>query len=793
MIGQTLGPYRILEKLGKGGMGEVYRARDSRLERDVALKVLPAGATSDDAARTRLVREARLASKLNHPHICTIYEVGDADGQVFIAMELVEGLSLSARLADGPLPLKQVVRYGKQLADALAHAHARGVVHRDFKSPNVIVTPEGEAKVLDFGLAKRLTGEELTDVTTVTQQALTAPGMIAGTLAYMAPEQLRGRPADARSDIWALGVVLYESAAGARPFRGGTAFEVSSTILEQAPPPLPPAVPAPLVAVIERCLAKEPAQRYQRSSEVRAALEALQPGEMVAPPPDAAARPRRRRLGLEALAVLGLLAAVVIASVAFDIAGVRTRLRGGAAAPARAVRLAVLPIVNLTGDPEQEYLSDGLTEELIAELGGLHPQGLSVIARGSVMRYKGGNTPVDQVGRELHVEYVLEGSARREGGRVRITAELIQVRDQAQLWAHTYERELSGILALQGEVAKEVAGALALKLLPAELARLANVRRVNPAAYDACLKGTHYRQILNPAGYDAAERYYRLALQEDPTYAAAWAGIARVWLGRHQMGIVPARVAVPEAKAAALKALELDGNEWEAHRALAGILTWSDWDWPAAERKWKDIVALNPNSAEARQGYSHFLMNVGRPDEAMAQIERALQVDPLSVRTQSFYATDLVYVRRYDDAIATSRAALRLQPDSFVARNALTQALFLTGRYDEALASDKERFAGDREVAAALERGVAEAGYAGAQRRIVEVWSGRFGKPGGMSAVDLAIRCLQAGDRERAIEWLERAYREREANVPYIGMPIYDVLRSDRRYQDLLRRVGLPM
>jgi TolB-like protein len=452
----------------------------------------------------------------------------------------------------------------------------------------------------------------------------------------------------------------------------------------------------------------------------------------------------------------------------------------------------VLPIVNLTGDPEQEYLSDGLTDEMIARLGSLHPQGLQVIARGSVMRYKQANTPIDQVGRDLNVQYVLEGSARREGERIRITAALIRVRDQTQVWVETYEREMSGILALQRDVARQVAGVLALKLLPAEQVRLANVRAVSPKAYEACLQATHYRQILNAAGYDAAERYYKLALQEDPTYAAAWAGIARVWTGRHQMSIAPARVAVSEAKAAALKALALDGTEWEAHRALAGILTWGDWDWPAAERKWKEIVALDPNSAEALQGYSHFLMNVGRPAEAMAAIERAVDLDPLSVRTQSFYATALVYARRYDEAIAAARTALRLQPDSFVALNALSQALFLEGRFDEALAADKERFAGDRELAAALERGAAEDGYAGAQRRLVEVWSGRFGKPGGRSAVDLALRCLHAGDRERALAWLERAYEDREANVPYIGMPIYDPLRPDPRFQDLLRRMNLP-
>jgi len=787
-----LGWFEIIALLGAGGMGEVYRARDQRLDREVALKLLPAGAITDDTARARLLDEARLASKLNHPHICTIHEVGESEGRPYIAMELVEGESLSETLSGGPLSVEAVVRYGRQVADALAHAHERGIVHRDLKSANVVITGDGRAKVLDFGLAKRVVGDEWAAANADTRAALTAPGMIAGTLDYMAPEQLRGQPADPRSDIWALGVLLYESAAGARPFKGRTGFEVGSAILEQAMPPLPAAVPAPLAAVIERCLAKEREQRYQRASDVRGALEALQSGHLAARPPAVPTRPHRIRLATWAAAAFAILALLMIAIVALDVGGMRTRLRVGSASPAPAIRLAVLPFVNRTGDVGQEYFSDGLTEELISQLGSLHPQGLSVIARGSVMRYKNTNTPVDQVGRDLQVEYVLEGSARREGSRVRITAALIQVRDQAQLWTNAYERELAGILALQTDVARQVAAALALKLLPAEQARLNTVRTVNPKAYEAYLKGTHGRQVLTPAGYDAAEHYYRQALQEDPGYAAPWAGIARVWNGRHQMGIAPARIAVPEAKAAALKALELDGTEWEAHRALAGILTWGDWDWTAAERKWKEVVALNPNSAEALQGYSHFLMNVGRLDEGMTQVRRALELDPLSVRTLSFYATDLVYVRRYDDAIAAARVALRLQSESFVARNALSQALFLTGRHDEALASDRERFAGDPELVAALDRGAAEGGYAAAQRRLVEVWTARFGKPGGVSAVDLAVRCLHAGDRARAIEWLERAYQDREANMPYIRMPIYDPLRQEPRYQDLLRRMNFP-
>ena len=793
MIGQMLGPYRVLEKLGKGGMGEVYKARDTRLDRSVAIKVLPPQTLADDAARARLLREARLASQLNHPHICTIHEVGEADGQAYIAMEFVEGQPLSARLAEGPLPPAEVLRYGQQLADALAHAHARGIVHRDLKSANVVLTPEGRAKVLDFGLAKRVNVEALADAATQSALSMTAPGVLAGTPAYMAPEQLLGVPADARSDIWALGVVLYEMAGGRRPFQGQTGFELSSAILKEAPPPLPASVPSPLAGVIERCLAKDPGARYQQGDEVRAALEAVASGQ-----PGTAwlawrvVLRRRRGLVVTAESVLALLV-VAAALFGLDVGGVRSRVTGGAGASGRVIRLAVLPFANLSGDPEQEYLSDGLTQEMIAQLGRLHPAGLSVIARTSVMRYKKTDKPIDQIGRELGgVDYVLEGSAQREAGRIRIAAELIKVADQTQLWSDTYNRELAGILALQSEVAGKVASALALKLLPAEQARLANVRRVDPEAYDAYLKGTHYRQGLTKDSLEAAERYFRLALQKDPTYAAAWAGIARVWTGRQQMGITPPRDAFREAKAATLKALELDDAEWEAHRALAGILTWGDWDWPAAEKKWNEIIKLDPNNAEALQGHSHFLMVMGRQGEAMAEIERALKLDPFSVRNLSFYSTDLVFARRYDDAIAAARRALSLQSDAPVARSALYQALFLKGSFDEALALDREVFAGDREVMEALDRGRAEGGYAGAQKRLVEVWRARFGQPGGVRAWDLTLRCLYAGDRDGALQWLERAYAEGDGNVPYVGQPVFDPLRSDPRYQSLLRRLNLP-
>ncbi len=461
MIGQTLGHYRILEKLGAGGMGVVYRAHDEKLDRDVAIKVLPAEALGDEGARDRLLREARLASKLNHPHICTIHEVGEAGppaGQgpavSFIAMELVEGQPLSARLAGGGLPVEQVLRYGQQLADALAHAHDRRVVHRDLKSANIVITPEGRAKILDFGLARRLLGDELADATTATRDSLMAPGMLAGTLAYMAPEQFRGQPADARSDIWALGIVLHEMAAGVRPFQGTTGFELTSAILKEPPAPLPVAVPVPLQAVVGRCLAKDPGERYQRGSDVQAALEAVQAG--TAPAGWTARRhtPRRRWLvGLAAAAAAVLV--LGLALVALDVGGLRGRFGSRASPKAPAITLAVLPFENPGGDVDQEYFSDGQTLEMVARLARLQPESLVVKARASVMRYKKTEKPPDQIGRELGVDYLLEGSVQREAGRVRFWAELIKVVDQTQVWGNSYDRKEAEIQAVQTEIAQK--------------------------------------------------------------------------------------------------------------------------------------------------------------------------------------------------------------------------------------------------------------------------------------------------------------------------------------------------
>jgi serine/threonine-protein kinase len=785
--GNRLGRYEIIAPLGAGGMGEVYRARDPGLEREVALKVLPADTLADENARARLLREARMAAKLNHPHVCTVHEVAEADGQVYIAMELVEGRALDTILSDGPLPVEQAVRYGTQVADALAHAHERGVVHRDLKSANVVITPEGRAKVLDFGLAKQLVGEELAEATTEYGATLTVPGSVVGTVAYMAPEQLRGQAADACSDVWALGVVLYEMLGGRRPFVAETGYALSAAILNEPPPPLPEEVPAGVRAVVERCLAKAPGERFPSGERARAALEAVQTGGVTFSAPRASEQTRRLWWLFGAT-----LAAIVAVLAVLDVGGVRRLLLGRGGQP-RAVRMAVLPFVNLTGDPEQEYLSDGITQEMITQLGRLHPDGLSVIARSSVMRYKGGDTPVDQIGRELDVEYVLEGSARREADRVRITAELIHVGDQTQLWADSYERELAGILAVQSEVAREVASALALELLPDEQARLTTVRTVDPEAYDAYLKGSYHWKKLTPEDLDTGQRYFELALEKDPSYAAAYAGLAWVWSCRQQVGITPPEEAGPKVKATALQAIALDDSSADAHEALALFRTWTDWDWAGAEVEWQRALEIDPNNANAHAYYAHFLAITGSIDEGVQHGERAIELDPFNALFHGLYAMVLYFDRRYDDAIAAANAAMTIQPEERIAKSALWRSLYAKGMLDEFLAGQRENIARDPERVTAFEQGLAEAGFKGAQRAIADIWAARYGSPGGIGARAIGSHYLLAGDNARALDWLEQAHEDRDPNLPYISCnPLFDPVRSDQRFQDLLRRMNLP-
>jgi len=793
--GTHVGSFEILAPLGAGGMGEVYRAHDPRLEREVALKVLPAETLSDESARTRLLREARMASKLNHPNICTIYEVGEADGQAYIAMELVSGEALSERLSGERMVVDEALRLGRQMADALAHAHSNGVVHRDFKSGNVVITPEGRAKVLDFGLAARVSDTELTEATTYSVDSLQLSGKIAGTLAYMAPEQLKGEPADARSDIWALGVVLFEMASGVRPFTGKTGFELSSAILSTTPQPLPPGpggvLPTQLQTVIDRCLEKEPARRYQSAGEVRAALETAQSSiteatrSVVLP-----AMPGRRWM----LAGAGL-AVVLVALAVLDVGGVRRLLVGGGG-EVQAVRMAVLPFANLSGDSEQEYLSDGFTQELITQLGRLHPEGLSVIARTSVMRYREGDTPIDRIGRELDVDYVLEGSAQREADRIRINAELIHVGDQTQLWAESFERELSGVLQLQSEVAESVAKALSLRLLPAEKELLAEARPVNPEAHEAYLRGTYHWMKATPGDVDTAEKYFDLALEKDPSFAPAYVGRAWVWVVRNQVGIVSPGEAGPKAKAAALQALELDANSAEAHHVLASVKTYIDWDWDGAGESWRRTLELNPNVATAQELYAHFLAITGNGEEALRHSEKAAVLDPFNPLVQSLHAQVLLMHRRYEEAMAVAREAQRIQPDHPIVGYTLWMIMQeKKGMEEEAFEACKASMVAlyeDPRLEAVLEEGHSHGGYAEAMKRGAESLIARLPEAFSLPT-DIGIFYLMAGEKDKAIEWFVQGFEVHDPVLPYLScFPMFDNIRSDPRFQDLLRRMNLP-
>jgi TolB-like protein len=485
--------------------------------------------------------------------------------------------------------------------------------------------------------------------------------------------------------------------------------------------------------------------------------------------------------------------ALLAVLVGLDVGGVRSQVFGGPGG-AQAIRMAVLPFANLSGDPQQEYLSDGLTQEMIAQLGRLHPDTLSVIARTSVMRYKKTETPIDKIGRELGVQYVLEGSAQREGGRVRVSAELIQVKDQAQLWADTYERELAGALVLESDVARQVADALALKLLPGEQTRLASAHSVNPEAYDAYLKGSQYWIKLTKEGLDTAQGYFDIALQKDPGFAKAWVGRYWVWACRNQMGYVPRDEAAPKMREAALRAIALDDGLAESHYALAAFRTWGELDLRAAGPEWKRAVGLDPNYPDGIAMYSHYLAIMGHVDEAMTQIDRAVSLDPFNVNSHRFRSLVLVFARRYDDAIAEAHKALTLGPGNLPALGALIPALWKLGRNEEALASIKEYFGvfyAIPDLDSALDRGFAEAGLPGAMQRGAEVLAPRAAA-GEVSPTDVAWMYSYAGDKAHALDWLERAYEVRDPGLPYLGSPDYDPLRAEPRFQALLRKMGLP-
>jgi eukaryotic-like serine/threonine-protein kinase len=754
VIGRSLGHYRLLERIGAGGIGEVYRGRDEHLARDVAIKLLLPGTLADDQARNRFRKEALALSKLNHPHVATVYDF-DTEGETdFLVMEYVTGTGLSERLVPGPLSEQEVTRFGEQIAQALEEAHENGVVHRDLKPGNIRITARDQVKVLDFGLARFIGPVDETSRAATQTQAVT------GTLPYMAPEQLRGEAADARTDIWALGAVLYEMATGHRPFEAGVAAVLAVDILTKAPPPptkINPQVSAHLEQVILKCLAKSPKDRYGSAREVGADLRRLSTGVQISLP---APRPSKRRPARRG----------------------SKRIRS----------LVVLPLTDLTHDPGQEYFADGMTEALIFDLAKL--RALKVISRTSAMRYKATDKSLPEIAEELDVDAVVEGSVLRSGGKVRIMARLIDGRLDTQLWAESYEHDMRDVLLLQSEVAQAIARQIKVAVTPEEAKRLAAARPVNPEAYEACLKGRFHWGKLSADHLDTALEYYRLALAKDPEYALAYAGIAAVWVQRTDAGFAPPGEVVPQARAAALKAIELDDTLAEAHISLGNVRFQSEFDWRGAEKEFRRAIQLNPNSAEAHFFYSDFLISMRRLEEARVELERTLELDPLNFGFQCFAGWHLLYRHRPDEAIEVLNKALRIEPNYSSARLALWGAYYQKRMYDEALAEARRFFAvlGDGEVAEALERGFRKGGYPEAMIQTAETMVARTQRAH-VPAFRIARLYAQAGEKDRALDWLEKAWQERENPLVHLAVGWdWDTLQEEPRFQDLLRRLGLP-
>jgi serine/threonine protein kinase/tetratricopeptide (TPR) repeat protein len=790
MIGQTLGHYRILEKVAAGGMGVVYRAHDEQLERDVALKVLPPGTITDNSSRRQFRKEALALGKLSHPNIETIYEFDTQDGIDFLVMEYVPGNTLAERLGSGALPEKEVVALGMQITAAMEEAHNRGIVHRDLKPRNIAITERGQAKVLDFGLAKLL--PKVNEVTAADTLTDTQTG--AGTLPYMPPEQLQGESVDARADIYTIGAVLYEMATDRRAFPEELPSRVINAILHHppvAPRALNPRISPELERIILKCLDKDPSQRFQSAKELLVDLRRLgttSSTTALTTPPPPAPDVLKRALRIGTYVVAGLLALAVLMT-GLNIGGWRDRLLGRPR-PGLIKSLAVLPLENRSHDPEQDYFADGMTDELITELAGLNA--VRVISRTSVMRFKNTDKSLPEIARSLNVDAVVEGSVQRVGDRVKISARLLEARTDQELWARSYERDLSDVLGLQREVAEAIAGSIEATLAPAPVSR--KIQSVDPAAHEAYLKGLYYWNKRTPEGLKRALQYFQQAIDKDPNYALAYAGLSYTYAFAPELGL-SSDAAKDKQKTAALKAVALDDTLPEAHTALAGALQ-NQWDWADAEQQYKRSIQLNPNYATARHWYSIYLSVVGRHEEAIAQAKRALELDPLSLIIQANLGGRYLRSGRYQEAIQECQKAIEMDPTFAVAHNCVGYAYLQMARAPEAVAEFQTAVrlsGGDTESVSALGYAFAASGRGKEAAEIL----GQLQSPSGdayLPAYYIAIVDCGLGRKDETFAWLERAYRNRTSELPEVKTdPMFLKLREDRRFNELLQQIGLPL
>jgi TolB-like protein/predicted Ser/Thr protein kinase len=750
MIGETLSHYRIISRLGEGGMGKVYLAEDTKLNRQVALKLIPTEACCDEKIRERIEREARAVAALNHPNIVTVYSVEEFEGRHFITMELVRGKTLCELVPDDGLEVEPLFDLAVTLTDAISAAHEGGITHRDLKPENVMVTSEGRLKVLDFGLAKLV--EPPTEVTVSTPGTTTQPGRILGTIAYMSPEQAEGKTVDHRSDVFSLGVVIYEMATGRRPFEGRSAASVFSSILRDTPSSVcevKPTLPRHLAWIVKKALNKDPERRYQSAKDLRIDLEELKEG--------------------------------LAASV-----------RGAAAEEASRIEsMAVLPLRNLAGDPEQDFFVDGMTEALIADLSGI--RGVRVVSRSSAMQFKDVSRPLREIAQELHVDAIVEGSVLRSGGRVRITVELVNIATDTNMWAQSYERGLEDILTLQGELAHAVAQEIRGKLSPQTQARLATSRQVDPDALEAYLKGRYYWNRRTEETLKHGIEFFNRAIDIDPTYGPAYAGLADSYniLGFYYH-LAPGD-AFPRAKAAALRALEMDETLTDVHALVGYSRLYHDWAGPACEEDFKRALEANPGSAEGHRYYANYLTVAGRYDEALAECDQACRLDPLSLINSAARGWGRYFHRKYDAVVRHLRNTLEMDRTFALAYLYQAWALQMLDRHEDALGALRcaAKYGGRVPLMDAhLAHGHALAGQEDEARRIL----GELGEQSESRYVSpylIALVHVGLGDADEAFAWLDKACDERVHFLVFMDHePKLDPIRSDERFLKLRSRIG---
>jgi eukaryotic-like serine/threonine-protein kinase len=783
MIGETFGHYRIVERVGSGGFGVVYRARDERLERDVAVKVLPPGMLNDDSSRRNFRKEALALAKLNHPNIETVYEFGSQDGVDFLVMEYVPGKTLSDKLAGGPIQEKELVFLAIQIVDALQEAHDCGIAHRDLKPANIVITPKGQAKVLDFGLAKWLRpGEELTSDQITDLLATT------GTLPYMSPEQLNGELVDARADVYSTGAVLYEMALNRKVFSGPVASQVINAILNQTPlsPRAANALISPaLDSIILKCLDKDPAQRYQSAKELLVDLKRITT-RSVSESPVLRAQPLGSWGGLS-LILSGVVLLLVLASVMKRPQFLETSSKNGQ--PPKVQSLAVLPLENLSGDVDQEYFAEGMTEEIITQLAQI--SALRVISRTSVMPYLKSHKPLSEIASQLQVDAIVEGSVTKSGQRVRITAQLIQASTEKHLWAESYERDLNDVLSLQGEVARDIAREIRVTVTPQEQKRLVSSTPVSVEAHEAYLKGRYHWNKGTEKEYKIAKKYFEQANELQQNYAPSLSGLANYFWATDELA---PGVAMPRAKGYVQQALAIDDTLSGAHTTLGNIRFNADWDWSGAESEFKRALELNQNDAEAHRAYSVFLTAMGREAQALTEIEAAQRLDPLSLITSVTKGWAFYFARQFDLAIQQCEKTLELDTNYVGAHDCLGAAYMAKGSYEKAIVECQKAAASsanDPLRTVGLGRAYALSGKRIKAEKILKALqknsSHHYVPPYFLATVYVAL-----GDKEKAFSWLGKAYDERDSYLAWLKVDdSVDSLRMDSRFRELLSKIGL--